>query len=136
MKYLVSLIAVLAISGCAALSNMSSTPSTGVINLPSSTQLLAACEAEKASGKTGLAAPDCVAWTVMDNNCKTASMAPALAPLAQAAEFALPQAAVPASMLNIAVQVDMALCTTQGFYSPVPAITVAPVPAAAPSAAK
>jgi hypothetical protein len=116
----------LAFAGCAALPSLKGTPSTGTIQLPTSTQLLAACAAEKAAGKTGIKAPDCVAWSVMDNNCKTVSMASALTPLAGAAEVAVPALAVPGSLLNIGLSVDGALCTTQGFYAPAPVITIAP----------
>ena len=128
MKITVVAFALVALSGCAAYQSLVTSAQTGgPATLPTATQVLASCAAEKAAGKTGINAPDCVAWTVLRDACDVASMSPALLAPAEAAGDALyPAVAVPNSLLNAGVSVSAATCKAYGWYDAAAAIVVTP----------
>lgn len=100
-------------TGCSLIS------SSGTVQLPTAAQLNAVCAVEKASGKTGVQAPDCVAAYAFQQSCNVAALGEAVNPLVATIN------PVVGSILTTGAAITVATCTQQGFYAPPVPITIA-----------
>lgn len=105
----------LALAACA----MLQTPG----QMPNATQIAGACQAERAAGKTGLAAPDCNAYYAFQQVCNVEALGGAVNPLVATIN------PVAGSVLTTQQVVSSALCKAQGFYGPVATAPATPAKA-------
>lgn len=91
---------------------------TGQVQLPTAQQLNAACAVETAAHKSGIKAPDCVAYYVMQTNCNLATLAPMINGMVLSVQ------PVVGSILTVAGAINSATCKAQGFYDAAPKVTL------------
>ena len=113
MRLFIAATVAVALGGCSMIG------SNGSVQLPTAAQLNAVCAVEKAAGKTGVQAPDCIAAYAFQQSCNVAALGESVNPLIATIN------PVAGSILTTGAAITVATCTQQGFYAPAVPITIA-----------